>query len=81
MHWDLKVNQFSYTLLSQGRWNDRLANIGVYEIFFFLMLLVFYFVSMVYFDLLRSSVIFFQYSFILLSIMVLHILCLFLSTS
>lgn len=36
MHWDLKVNQFSYTLLSQGRWNDRLANIGVYENFFFL---------------------------------------------
>lgn len=29
--WDLKANQFSYTLLSQGRWNDRLANIGVYE--------------------------------------------------
>lgn len=41
------------------------------------MLLVFYFVSMVYFDLLRSSVIFFQYSFILLSIMVLHILSIF----
>lgn len=32
-------------LLSQGRWNDCLANIGVYENFFlFLMLLVFYFV-------------------------------------